>query len=117
LLASNQLVTSVDFEPLTISVPLREEPAGVLRVDKTRVLLALVLRAYKDGASPEAIVQIYDALKLPDVYAVVSRYLSAPEPFEQYLRSCDAQAEEIRRKLERSQGTQDGLREELIARV
>ena len=36
------------FEPLTLAVPLREEPAGVLRVGKSRVLLELVLRKRLD---------------------------------------------------------------------
>src|SRR5437868_13913301 len=79
-------MTTLDFEPLTVTVPLREEPPGVFRVGKSRVLLELVLRAFKAGATPEAIVQSYDTLNLADVYAVVSRYLAAPEPFEEYLR-------------------------------
>ncbi len=32
-------MTMLDFEPLTLVVPLREEPPGVLRVGKSRVLL------------------------------------------------------------------------------
>ncbi len=71
-------MTMLDFEPLTVAVLLREEPPGVFRVGKSRVLLELVLRAFKAGATPEAIVQSYDTLKLADVYAVVSRYLAAP---------------------------------------
>src|SRR6516162_5981821 len=78
-------MTTLDFEPLTVVVPLREEPAGVLRVGNSRVLLELVLRAFKAGATPEAIVQSYDTLNLADVYAVVSRYLADPTPFEDYL--------------------------------
>jgi hypothetical protein len=50
-------MTMLDFEPLTVVVPLREEPTGVFRVGKSRVLLELVLRAFKAGATPEAIVQ------------------------------------------------------------
>jgi uncharacterized protein (DUF433 family) len=70
--------TTVDFEPLSVAVPLREDPQGVFRVGKSRVLLELVIRAFQAGATPEAIVQSYDTLKLPDVYAVVSYYLSTP---------------------------------------
>ena len=89
-------MTTVDFEPLTVAVPLREEPPGVFRVGKSRVLLELVIHAFKAGATPEAIVQSYDTLSLADVYAVVSRYLADPAPFEDYLRKCDEAAEEIR---------------------
>ena len=110
-------MTMVDFEPLTVVVPLREEPAGVLRVGKTRVLLELVLRAFKAGATPEAIVQSYDTLNLADVYAVVSRYLVAPEPFEEYLRLREETAKETRRRIEEAQGPQGNLRAILLARA
>jgi hypothetical protein len=110
-------MTTLDFEPLTVVVPLREEPAGVLRVGKSRVLLELVLHKFKAGATPESIVQSYDTLNLADVYAVVSRYLAAPGPFEEYLRIRDELAGEARRAIEASQGPQGNLREILLARA
>jgi hypothetical protein len=110
-------MTTLDFEPLIVAVPLREEPPGVFRVGKSRVLLELVLRAFKAGATPEAIVQSYDSLNLADVYAVVSRYLSAPAPFEDYLRQCDEVAAQTRRKIEEFQGPQGNLRAILLARA
>src|SRR5436853_5022102 len=110
-------MTTLDFEPLNIVVPLREDPPGVFRVGKSRVVLELVLRAFKAGATPEAIVQSYDTLNLADVYAVVSRYLAAPEPFEEYLRIRDEVAEKARREIEAIQGPQGNLREILLARA
>jgi uncharacterized protein (DUF433 family) len=110
-------MTTVDFEPLTIKVPLREDPTGVLRIGKSRVLLELVLDAFKAGATPESIVQSYDTLNLADVYAVITRYLAAPEPFEEYLRIRDEAAAETRRIIEESQGPQDNLRAILMARA
>lgn len=110
-------MTMLDFEPLTVAVPLREEPAGVFRVGHSRVLLELVLRAFKTGATPESIVQSYDTLKLADVYAVVSRYLADPAPFETYLCQCEEAAVRTRRKIEEAQGPQDNLRAILLARA
>jgi len=110
-------MTTVDFEPLSVAVPLREEPPGVFRVGKSRVLLELVIHAFKAGATPEAIVQSYDTLSLADVYAVVTRYLADPAPFEDYLKKCDDAAEETRRKIETVQGPQGNLREVLLARA
>jgi hypothetical protein len=110
-------MTTVDFEPLTVVVPLREEPPGVLRVGKSRVLLELVLGGFKAGATPEAIVQSYDTLNLADVYAVISRYLAAPEPFDAYLCVCDEQASDMRRRVEDLQGPQDNLRAILLSRA
>ncbi len=66
-------MTTVDFEPLTVTVPLWEDPPGVFRVGKSRVLLELVLSTFKRGESPEAIVRSYPTLDLADVYAVISR--------------------------------------------
>ena len=110
-------MTTLDFEPLTVVVPLREEPPGVLRVGKSRVLLELVLRAFRSGATPEAIVQSYDTLSLRDVYAVVSRYLAAPEPFDEYFRIREEIAAATRRKVEELQGPQGELRAILLARA
>lgn len=110
-------MTTRDFKPLTVAVPLREEPAGVFRVGQSRVLLELVLRAFKAGATPESIVQSYDTLNLADVYAVVSRYLADPAPFETYLHHCEEGAAQTRLKLEEFQGGQGELRAILLARA
>ena len=109
-------MTTLDFEPLTVVVPLREEPPGVIRVGKSRVLLELVLRRFKDGATPEDIVQSFDTLNLADVYTVIGRYLAAPAPFEEYLRVRDEAAARTRRMIEEVQGPQVNLRAILLAR-
>ena len=110
-------MTMVDFEPLTIQVHLREEPPGIFRVGKSRILLELVIRAFQSGATPEAIVQSYDTLDLRDVYAVVSYYLTNPGPIQEYMRKCDEAAEATRRKIEEAQGTRSNLRQILLARA
>ncbi len=60
-------MTTVDFEPLTVAVPLSEEPAGVFRVGKSRVLLELVLRAFQRGETPEGVARSYRSLQLAEV--------------------------------------------------
>jgi uncharacterized protein (DUF433 family) len=109
-------VTTVDFEPLSVAVPLWEDPPGVFRVGNSRVLLELVLRAFQRGESPEGIVRSYRTLHLADVYAVISRYLANPAPFDDYLRQCDEQAEAVRRKIEASQRPGPS-KDELLARA
>jgi uncharacterized protein (DUF433 family) len=108
---------TVDLEPLTVKVPLWEDPPGVFRVGDSRVLLELVLHAFKGGETPEGIVRSYRSLKLADVYAVISRYLADPERFEEYLRQCDEQADAVRRKLEAAGMTGGVSKEELLARA
>ena len=75
-------MTTVDFEPLTVAVPLSEDRPGVFRVGKSRVLLELVLLAFQRGETPEGIIRSYRTLQLADVYAVISRYLANPGPFD-----------------------------------
>ncbi len=110
-------MTTLTFEPLTVTVPLREDPPGVYRVGNSRVLLELVIRAFQRGQTLESIVQSYDTLDLRDVYAVISYYLTNPEPFEEYLRRCDLEAEAVRSKLEAAGMTNRVSAEELLARA
>jgi hypothetical protein len=97
-------MTTVDFEPLSVAVTLWEDPPGVIRVGKSRVLLELVLRAFQRGESPEGIVRSFRTLLLADVYAVLGRYLANPVPFDNYLRQCDEQAQAVRQQIEAPQG-------------
>ena len=110
-------MTSVDFEPLTVTVPLWENPPGVFRVGNSRVLLELVLNAFKRGESPEGIVRSYRTLRLADVYSVISRYLANPAPFEEYLRRCDEEAEVVRHNVEAAGMTGGVSKGELLARA
>jgi hypothetical protein len=55
-------------------------------------------------------------LELADVYAVISRYLSNPAPFDEYLRRCDEEADAMRRKLESARMTGRVSKEEMLAR-
>ncbi|MCE9534112.1 MAG: hypothetical protein K8T89_23785 [Planctomycetes bacterium] len=109
-------MSTIDFEPLSVSVPLWEDPPGVFRVGQSRVLLELVLRAFQRGESPENIVKSYRSLLLADVYAVIGRYLVNPAPFDDYLHICDEQAGIVRREIEAAQNPGVG-KEELLARA
>ena len=109
-------MTTVDFEPLTVTVPLREEPPGVFRVGKSRVLLELVIRAHREGKSPQDIIQMYDSLDLGEVFAVIAYYLAHPAEMDEYLRRCGDEAAAIRLKIEATQRPGPG-KEELLTRA
>ena len=47
-------MTKIDFEPLSVNVPLWEDPPGVFRVGNSRVLLELVLDAFKSRREPRS---------------------------------------------------------------
>ncbi len=109
-------MTVLERQPFTLSVPLREDPPGVLRIGKTRVLLELVIRAYQRGTAPQDIVRMYDALELGDVLAVLAYYHAYSAEINDYLRQCDEEADALRRKIEASQPPPPS-KEELLARA
>ena len=55
--------------------PVRRDASGALRVGRSRVLVELVIRAFQDGATPEAIAQRYPTAMLADSYAVIAYFL------------------------------------------
>jgi len=75
---------------MTISIqpetpPLRQDASGGFRVGSSRVLVELVIRAFQDGATPEAIAQRYPTATLADIYAVIAYYLRHRQELEAYL--------------------------------
>ncbi len=100
----------------TDPVPLRVDESGAVRVGKTRVLYYLLLHAYKDGHSPEQIVEMYDTLDLADVYAVIAYYLRHKDDVETFLSEVEKRAAEIRREIEANQPPREEVRARLEAR-
>jgi len=103
------------IEPVT--VPLREDPTGVYRVGDTRVLLEVVVHAFRCGATPETIVQSYDTLSLADVYAVLAYCLTHREQIDEYMRRCDSEAAHVRDRVRAAQPDQSGVRQRLLQRA
>src|SRR3954470_12406100 len=95
-------------------VPIREDLSGALRVGESRVLLELVIHAFQDGATPETIVQRYDTLTLPDVYAVIAYYLRHRGEVEEYLARREQKAEANRRRIESEQADLSDIRARLL---
>jgi uncharacterized protein (DUF433 family) len=96
--------------------PLRRDASGALRVGRSRVLLELVMHAFQDGATPEAIAQRYPTATLADIYAVIAYSLRHREDIEAYLAEREQKAQEVRQRIERHQGDLADLRARLLAR-
>jgi uncharacterized protein (DUF433 family) len=77
-------------------VPLTTDPGGAVRVRGTRVLFELVIGAFRRGARPEEIVQMYDTLDLADVYLVIGYYLKHRVACDDYIREGEVRGAEIR---------------------
>lgn len=104
------MAASIPNDPL----PLRGDGSGALRVGGSRVLLELVIRAFQDGATPEAIVQRYPTTALADVYAVIAAYLRHPVFFDGYLAEREERAREVRERIESHQGDLALLRHRML---
>ena len=88
---------------------------GVCRVAGTRVTLDSLVYAFRDGATPEEIVQRYPALELADAYEAVTHYLRHRSEVDDYLVRREAMAEGVRAENER-RFPAAGVRERLLAR-
>lgn len=84
----------------TITVPLRTDSNGAIRIGNTHVLLELVIHAYYAGETPEGIVDSYPSLSLSDVYSVMGYYLTNPDEIDAYVRQRDQQTDAILRDME-----------------
>ena len=74
---------------------------GVRRVAGTRVTLDTVVYAFRDGATPEEIVQPYPALGLADAYEAVTHYLRHRSDVDAYIAQRETAARTVRVENER----------------
>lgn len=86
--------------PATIDVPLRTDADGVLRVGNTRVTFKVIIAAYNHGDTPEEIAEGFDTLKLEQIYAVITYYLSHKEEADRYIQRANEEAERFRQAYE-----------------
>lgn len=72
----------------TMTVPLRVEPNGAVRVSgpQTRVNFELVILGYKAGETPEETHHRLPTVELADIHLVIAYYLCNTEAVEAYLR-------------------------------
>lgn len=96
--------------------PFREDKKGGLRVGKSRVLVELIIRAFKDGATPETIAQRYPTATLTDIYGVLAYYLRHRPEMEAYLMTRERQAQEVQERIEAQQRDTAELRQRLLTR-
>lgn len=108
------ITSKLELQPL--SIPLTRLENGVYRVTGTRIGMDIVIEAFKDGATPEEIIESFDSLRMADVYTIIAYYLNHKEEIEEQLRQEDHEAEELRRIIEAAQPTRAEVRARLLAR-
>ena len=82
------------------SVPLTQSDDGTLRIGDTRVTLDSVIAAFDRGATPEEILQSFGALKLDEIYAVITYFLRNQESVRAYLTRQSAETDVMRTEIE-----------------
>ena len=105
---------TISIEP--VSVPLRLESSGTVRVGQTRVTLDSLVATYESGSTPEEIQEQFPTLVLADIYWVIGYYLAHRSEVDAYLASRRAQADEIKRQYEELHDP-TGIKERLLARM
>jgi uncharacterized protein (DUF433 family) len=105
------MILPVTAEPL----PLASDADGAVRLGSSRVTLDTVVAAFREGMTPEGIVEQYPSLQLAEVYSVIGYILGHPEEVETYLRERQRLAEAVRRENE-ARFDPAGVRDRLLAR-
>jgi uncharacterized protein (DUF433 family) len=82
------------------SPPLRVDETGTVRIGASRVTLDVVIGAFRDGESPEAIAEDFDTVTLAEVYAAIGYYLRHRVEVDAYLAQRDAEGEAMQREAE-----------------
>jgi uncharacterized protein (DUF433 family) len=102
----------------TISVPLRMDEHGGIRVGGTRVLLEVMLSGYiYHGDTPEQIKEDFPTLNLADIHAVISYYLNNKDEVDAYLRGREQEATKLRHRMEQEHPEMFVLQNELRQRL
>lgn len=86
--------------PATITVPIRTDEHGSIRVGGTRVLLEVIIARYQQGGTPEQIHESFPTVKLADIYAVITYYLENRELVDEYIRQQDEAGAALLREME-----------------
>jgi uncharacterized protein (DUF433 family) len=101
---------------ITEVIPIYTDNDGRMRVSGTRVLLDLIVEAYRRGETPEHIIQMYPTLTLDKIYLAIGYYLRHRDTVDDYIRRMDEEAERLRHEWE-AEHPPKITREELIARL
>jgi uncharacterized protein (DUF433 family) len=89
---------------------------GAYRITDSRVSLASVVYAWRDGLSPESINENFPVLTLEEVYGAITFYLANQEEIDKYLSLSEAEFETARQKsIEQLRQNKPQLYERLVA--
>ena len=82
------------------TINLTKTPDGTIRIGKTRVALESIVHHFSLGATAEEIAQKFPALKLAEVYGVISYFLENHEEVAEYVLRQESDSDEIQKEIE-----------------
>jgi uncharacterized protein (DUF433 family) len=103
-------------DPLTMTMPMRMDEHGVIRIGGTRVTFESIINHYLQDQSPENLHEGFPTVSLADVYAVIAYFLAHRHEMEAYLKWRDEETQRIRREWE-AKYPPKVTREELLKRL
>lgn len=86
--------------PEAVTLPLKTDDNGLIRVSGTRVTLDTIIARYQQGDRPEDIHEGFETVPLTDIYAVIAYYLAHQTEVDAYLEANHQEAERLRQEWE-----------------
>jgi uncharacterized protein (DUF433 family) len=86
--------------PATVTLPVKLDEHGRIRVSGTRVTLETLINYFLQGETAEDLHEGFPTVPLADIYAVIAYYLAHQAEVLAYLRQRAQQAEGIRQEWE-----------------
>jgi len=82
------------------TVPLVQWDDGSVRVQGTRLLLAMIVTAFQRGDTTDEINDSFPSASVPQIEAVIDWYLNNKSEADAYLEECYARGERLRQEIE-----------------
>lgn len=105
--------------PLSIEAetpPLQVWADGTIRIVQSRIKVERIIKAFLNGSSAEQFAHDYPTVSVEDAYGAIFYYLRHKAAFDELVAEMDRQGDEAQRFLEEKYGSQQGMRERIIAR-
>ena len=93
----NVTTTRINFPD---NVPLVQWEDGSIRVQGTRLLLAMILTAFQQGDTPDEINDSFPSASVTEIQAVIDWYLNNKSEGDAYLEEYYARGERLRREIQ-----------------
>jgi len=96
--------------------PLKVWADGTIRIGQSRIKIERIIKAFVNGSSAEQFAHDYPTVTVEDAYGAIFYYLRHKATLDEHVAEMDRQGDEAERLIEEKFGSQQGMRERIIAR-